>query len=71
VWGGKMTFDEYTTTVITSYAVKVAAAIAITPLIYGVHEIVEKLFKVPPAPSDVASADLDPPDKPADSAPSM
>ncbi len=62
VWGGKMTFDEYTTTVITSYAVKVAAAIAITPLIYGVHEIVEKLFNVPPAPPDVASADLDPPD---------
>ncbi len=62
VWGGKMTFDEYVTTVITSYAVKVAAAIAITPLIYGVHEIVEKLFKVPPAPPDVASADLDPPD---------
>ena len=41
---------------------KVAAAIAITPLIYGVHEIVEKLFNVPPAPPDVASADLDPPD---------
>ncbi len=62
VWGGKMTFDEYVTTVITSYAVKVSAAIAITPLIYGVHQIVEKLFKVPPAPSEVASADLDPPD---------
>lgn len=62
VWGGKMTFDEYLTTVITSYAVKVAAAIAITPLIYGVHEIVEKIFKVPPAPPEVASADLDPPD---------
>jgi hypothetical protein len=49
--------------VITSYAVKVCAAIAITPLIYGVHQIVEKGFKVPPAASDVASADLDPPSK--------
>lgn len=64
VWGGKMTFDEYTTTVITSYAVKVTAAIAITPLIYGVHEIVEKIFKIPPAPPEVASADLDPPSPP-------
>jgi uncharacterized integral membrane protein (TIGR00697 family) len=63
VWGGKMTFDQYATTVITSYAVKVCAAIAITPLIYGAHHIVEKLFLVPPAPADVASADLDPPNK--------
>jgi uncharacterized integral membrane protein (TIGR00697 family) len=58
VWGGRMTFDEYVTTVITSYAVKVAAAIAITPLIYGVHQIVEKGFKIPPAAPDVANADI-------------
>ncbi|MFN0253121.1 MAG: queuosine precursor transporter [Kofleriaceae bacterium] len=60
VWGGKMTFDQYATTVITSYAVKVSAAIAITPLIYGVHQIVEKVFRIPPAAPDVASADLTP-----------
>lgn len=58
VWGRKMTFEEYATTVVTSYVIKLGAAIVVTPLIYGLHELIERKFKIPPAPPDVDSADI-------------
>jgi len=64
VWGSKLSFDEYVTVVITSYVIKVGAAVAITPLIYAVHAVVEKWFGIPPAPTEPDArerADLDPP----------
>jgi queuosine precursor transporter len=58
VWGNKVTFGEYTDIVTTSYVIKLGAAIVVTPVIYGLHELLEKIFKIPPAPPDEASADI-------------
>lgn len=58
VWGSKLSFDQYVTVVLTSYLIKLTAAIAVTPVIYGLHALIERRFKIPPAPPDVASADL-------------
>lgn len=65
IWIGKVGFERYVTIVITSYVVKLAAAIVVTPLIYALHDLLEKRFDLHPAPPEVASADLDPPDPPA------
>ena len=58
VWGTKLSFDQYVTVVLTSYLIKLTAAIAVTPVIYGLHELIERRFGVHPAPAEVASADL-------------
>jgi len=58
VWGTKLSFDQYVTVVMTSYLIKLTAAVAVTPVIYGLHELIEKKFGVHPAPAEVASADL-------------
>jgi len=58
VWGGKVTFDQYVTIVITSYLVKLTAAIVVTPVIYALHGLIERRFEIPPAPPEVASADI-------------
>jgi queuosine precursor transporter len=54
----KVTFAQYVTIVMTSYLIKLAAAIGVTPIIYGLHELIERKFGIHPAPADVASADL-------------
>lgn len=48
VWGEKMTPDEYISIVITSWVVKLAAAIVVTPLIYGLHVLIERRFGIVP-----------------------
>jgi queuosine precursor transporter len=58
VFGEKITFEEYLFFVATSYAIKLAAAIGVTPIIYALHEVIEKTFKIPPAPAEVESADI-------------
>ena len=58
IWLGKVSVGDYLVIVFTSYAVKLTAAIVVTPLIYGLHELIEKKFAVPPADPDVASADI-------------
>ncbi len=58
VWGRKVTFDEYVTIVMTSYAIKLAAAILVTPVIYVLHDVIEKRYGIEPAPVEVASADV-------------
>ena len=52
VWGGKMTFDQYVSVVMTSYLIKLAVAIVITPLLYGLHAVIEKGFGIEPTPAD-------------------
>jgi queuosine precursor transporter len=59
IWLGKVPFETYVTIVLTSYLIKLAAAIAVTPVIYGLHELIEKKYGIAPAPADVASADID------------
>lgn len=53
-----MTFDEYVTIVMTSYVIKLAAAILVTPVIYVLHDVIEKRYGIEPAPVEVASADI-------------
>ncbi len=50
VWRTKVTFDGYLALVFGSYAVKLAAAILVTPVIYALHGLIERLFKIEPAP---------------------
>lgn len=61
VWGWAMSVSEYVTIVLTSYVVKLTAAIAITPLIYLLHTLIEKKFGIEPAGPDETNADLEPP----------
>jgi uncharacterized integral membrane protein (TIGR00697 family) len=65
IWGWKVPFDTYVTIVLTSYAIKLTAAIAITPIIYGLHELIEKRYGIEPAPIEVASADIGGSDEPS------
>lgn len=58
VWGSKVTFDTYVSIVTTSYVIKLAAAILVTPVIYVLHELIEKKYGIPPAPAEVESADI-------------
>jgi uncharacterized integral membrane protein (TIGR00697 family) len=58
VWGDKLGFDAYVTIVITSYLLKLTAAIVVTPVIYAVHAMIEKRFGIAPAPPEVASAEI-------------
>ncbi|HEY4180047.1 MAG TPA: queuosine precursor transporter [Kofleriaceae bacterium] len=62
MWGQGFTLDQYFSICVTSYVVKLAAAIIITPLIYALHALIEYRFGIHPAPADVASADIDPPE---------
>jgi len=59
VWGSKITFDQYVAFVFGSYVVKLSAAILVTPVIYAVHALIERVFHLEPAPADVESADID------------
>ena len=67
IWLPKVPFDTYVTIVLTSYAIKLAAAILVTPVIYGLHEVIEKKYGIEPAPIDVASADIGGKDEPSKS----
>jgi uncharacterized integral membrane protein (TIGR00697 family) len=58
VFYAKLTFEEYVVVVITSYLIKLTAAIGVTPIIYGLHELIEKRFKIPPASAETDSADI-------------
>jgi uncharacterized integral membrane protein (TIGR00697 family) len=58
VWGWKLSLVEYLTVVFTSYFVKLAAAIGVTPIIYALHSLIEKKYGIEPAPPEVASADI-------------
>jgi|SRR5665647_1108704 len=60
VWGSKLTFDQYVSVVMTSYAIKLAAAILITPLLYLLHAVIEKRFGIEPAPPGHDDGDDDP-----------
>jgi uncharacterized integral membrane protein (TIGR00697 family) len=57
-FGHTMTLDVYVTVVLTSYAIKLLAAISITPLLYAIHAVIERTFGIPPAAAEVASAEI-------------
>ncbi len=44
--------------IITSYVVKVTVAVLVTPLIYALHELLEKAWHLHPLPAEVATGDV-------------
>lgn len=54
IWLDKVPVSTYVTIVLTSYLIKLAAAIVVTPVIYGLHEVIEKRFGLEPVPVDPA-----------------
>jgi len=53
-----MPLDTLISIITTSYLVKVTVAILVTPLIYGAHGMLERVWKLKPLPADVAAGDL-------------
>ena len=53
-----MPFDVITTIIVTSYLVKVTVAVLVTPVIYALHELIERVWHLHPLPADVAAGDL-------------
>ena len=58
IWLRKVSFETYVTIVLTSYVIKLAAAIFVTPIIYGLHELIEKKYGIEPADVEVADGDI-------------
>lgn len=54
-FGDKLTFSEYLNVVTTSYLIKLVVAIAITPLIYGLHVVIERWLQIEPVPLEASS----------------
>ncbi|MBX7098704.1 MAG: queuosine precursor transporter [Myxococcaceae bacterium] len=49
-WSGSLELGRLVSLVLASYVVKLTVAIALTPAIYAVHALVEKVLKIPPMP---------------------
>jgi len=64
IWWSKVGFDTYLIIVLTSYVIKLAVAIGVTPVIYALHDLIEKRYGIEPAPPEVASADIAGPSTP-------
>ena len=54
VWGTKITLSDYVTVVVTSYVIKLFAAIIVTPVIYGLHGLLERRFGIEPVHANEA-----------------
>ena len=55
-FGGKIGFDDYLTIVFTSYLIKLTVAIVVTPLIYMLHGVIERVWHIEPVPLDDRSS---------------
>jgi len=53
-----MSFDTLTSIIITSYLVKVAVAVLVTPVIYGAHGLLERVWNLHPVPAEVEAGDI-------------
>jgi uncharacterized integral membrane protein (TIGR00697 family) len=49
-WYGLLSFDRILSVLLTSYAVKVVVAVALTPVIYAGHALLERRLGLHPAP---------------------
>lgn len=47
-FGHLMTWDQLWNVIISSYVIKLCWAVGMTPVIYGLHELLERVFKIPP-----------------------
>jgi queuosine precursor transporter len=59
IWLSKVPFGTYLTIVLTSYLIKLFAAIVVTPAIYGLHEVFEKRYGLEPVPLEPKPAEVD------------
>ncbi len=64
VWGSTLPFGDLVSVAATSYVVKLAAAIALTPLIYASHAVVERTLGIAPVGVDSQSAEVAMPELP-------
>jgi len=47
-FGHLMTWDALWNLILSSYIIKLCWAVGMTPVIYGLHELLERVFKIPP-----------------------
>jgi uncharacterized integral membrane protein (TIGR00697 family) len=57
-FGHLRTFDEIQDMIINSYVIKLCWAIGMTPVIYGIHELLERVMKIPPLSPAERAADV-------------
>jgi hypothetical protein len=55
-FGHLLTWDGLCNLIISSYVIKLCWAIGMTPVIYGLHELLERVFKIPPLSATARSA---------------
>ena len=53
-----MPLDTLFSIIVTSYVVKVAVAVLVTPIIYAAHGLLERVWKLKPLPADAAAGDV-------------
>jgi uncharacterized integral membrane protein (TIGR00697 family) len=56
-WGA-LSFDTLLSIIETSYIVKVTVAILVTPVIYFLHSLLERVWNLHPLPAEVAAGDV-------------
>jgi queuosine precursor transporter len=52
VWGTKISFSQYLSFVATSYVIKLLISLIVTPVIYGLHNVLEHRFDIKPVDGD-------------------
>ena len=57
-FGARMTPDTLFSLIVTSYVVKVTVAILVTPVIYALHELIERAWHLQPLPPEQAAGDI-------------
>jgi queuosine precursor transporter len=57
-FGHLRTFDEITDMIINSYIIKLCWAVGMTPVIYGIHELLERVMGIPPLSPAERAADV-------------
>jgi uncharacterized integral membrane protein (TIGR00697 family) len=57
-FGSKLPTHVLIDIIITSYIVKVTVAVLVTPVIYAIHELLEKLWHLHPLPAEAAQGDI-------------
>ncbi len=55
-FGHMMTWSQLSNVILSSYIIKLCWAIGMTPVIYGLHELLERVFKIPPLSATARSA---------------
>jgi queuosine precursor transporter len=57
-FGTKLDTDTLISIIVTSYVVKVTVAVLVTPIIYALHSLLERVWDLHPLPAEVAAGDV-------------